>query len=252
MSFRKTLTASTSDLTQMSLHQLADYQSTIAKTTSRLSAQLQNVGQRSPVQLEDQGQIKELEDTIRRCIQTCRKAGSSIDRVRRESLGEVTRGQKKNIAARKIQQKADEDLQHVQSFLSSSEIRLLEMKEQELALQQQQQLDERRCWLDHCRSILEARQEAAQQERAHRFKNISCQDQSLQIVISTAQNTVSAEDINAGTQSSQIMGDCPSSTAEKLIENHNYGSHRKESSPVSSRKLFRFFGRTSKRAPGYS
>lgn len=240
----------TSDLAQMNLHQLADYQSAIAGTMSRLSAQLQNVGQRSPMQVEDQGQIKELEEAILQCIQACRKAGSSIDRVRRESLGEVTRGRKKNIAARKLQQKTDEDLQHVQSFLSSSEIRLLEMKEQELVRQQQQQLEERRCWLDHCRSILEARQEEVQQERAHRFENISSQDQSLQIVISTTQNTVSAKNVNAATQSSQIMGDCPSSTVERLIENH--GSRQPKSPSIPSRKAFRFFGRTSKKAPGHS
>lgn len=143
MSFGKTLTVPTSDIAQMSLHQLAEYQNTIARTTSHLSAQFQNVGQRSPVEQEDQGHIKELEDTVRQCIQTCRKAGSSIDRVRRESLGETTRGQRKSIAAGKIQQKTVEDLEHVQSFLSGSEIRLLEMKEKELARQRQQQLDER-------------------------------------------------------------------------------------------------------------
>lgn len=234
----------------MNLRQLADYQSAISETMTRLSAQLQNVGQRSPMELEDQGQIKELEDAIIQCIQACQKAGSSIDRVRRESLGEATRGRKKSIAARKIQQKTDEDLQRVQSFLSSSETRLLEVKEQELVRQQQQQLEERRCWLDHCRTILEAKHEEAQQERAHRFENISSQDQSLQIVISTTQNTVSAKNVNAATQSSQIMGDCPSSTVEKLIENH--GSRRQESPSVPSRKVFRFFGRTSKKASSHS
>lgn len=247
-----TLTASISDLGQMTMHQLADYQSDIAETKTRLSAQLQNVGQRPPMQQGDQEQIKELEDAILQCIQACRKAGSSIDRVRRESFGEVTRGRKKGIAVRKIQQKTEDDLHYAQSFLSSGEIRLLEIKEQELARQQQQQqqLDERSRWLNHCRSILEKRQEEAQQEKAHRFENISSKDQSLQIITSTTQNTVSAKDVNAETQSSQIMGDCPSGTVEKLIENHN--SHWKERPSGPSRKRFIFFGRKGKKAPGQS
>lgn len=245
-----TLTAPISDLGQMTMHQLADYQSAIAETKIRLSTQLQNVGQRPPMQQGDQEQIKELEDAILQCIQACRKAGSSIDRVRRESFGEVTRGRKKGIAVRKIQQKTDDDLHYVQSFLSSGEIRLLEIKEQELARQQQKQLDERSCWLNHCRSILEKRQEEAQQEKAHRFENISSKDQSLQIITSTTQNTLSAKNVNAETQSSQIMGDCPSGTVEKLIENHS--SHWKERPSGPSRKRFIFFGRTSKKAPGQS
>ena len=113
----------------MSLHQLEEYQSKITDTNSRLADQLQNVSHRPMMRQEEQEKIKEVEDAILRCIEACRKAGSAIERVRRESFGIcMRRGPEKSVMSRRIWQMTDKDLNSVREYLSTRELKLLEMK----------------------------------------------------------------------------------------------------------------------------
>lgn len=232
----------------MSLHQLEEYQSKITDTNSRLADQLQNVSHRPMKRQEEQEKIKEVEDAILRCIEACRKAGNAIERVRRESFGIcMRRGPEKSVTSRRIWQMTDKDLNSVREYLSTRELKLLEMKEQETDDKHHEGDPE--CMFDqinsHCRSVLHRKEEEVQRERTLRLENISSKDQSIQIITSTPGSSLSAKDIMAESKSSQMLGDNRPSAIEKLIENH--GDSKRQNPPVPSRSLFSFFRKSNRK-----
>ncbi|GAQ12181.1 hypothetical protein ALT_9502 [Aspergillus lentulus] len=174
------ITSISIDLGQLTLKQLEDYHRDIANTNSHLLSQLQSVGRRSLNQIGQQEKIREVEDAILCCIQACRKARTSIERVQREHLHDPVSAPEKGIATRKIWKMTENDFEYVRSFFLDSEAKLLSMKEQG---------DDQRSWLqhlNHCRSILEKKEAEVQQERTLRFENISSKDQAIQVIRSTA------------------------------------------------------------------
>ncbi|GLA26393.1 hypothetical protein AnigIFM63604_000827 [Aspergillus niger] len=126
------ITSINNNLGQMTLCQLADYQREIADTNARLAEQLHRVNRPPAKRQADQESIKEVEDAILRCMEACRKAGSTIERVRQESFEASTRtGTEQSVTARRIWQMTDEDLHYVRKYLFGRELKLLEMKKRE-------------------------------------------------------------------------------------------------------------------------
>ncbi|KAL2820401.1 hypothetical protein BJX63DRAFT_428229 [Aspergillus granulosus] len=240
------------DLGQMSSCQLADYQRAITDTGAGLT-KLQSVSRRSTKRQEEQEKIKEVEDAITLCIEACRKAGSAIEQVRLESFDIFTNPEpEKSLTSRRIWQMTDEDFNHVRKYLSASELKLLEIKKQEL--EDKHQKGDRECLFDrineHCRSVLHKKEEEAQRERTLRFENIACKAEAIQIIRSTPGSSLSAKDIIAETKSSQALGDNPPSAIEKLIENH--GAAQRDSPPRPSRSVFGFFMKSNRKGRSYS
>ncbi|GFF79850.1 hypothetical protein IFM61392_07759 [Aspergillus lentulus] len=233
------ITSISIDLGQLTLKQLEDYHRDIANTNSHLLSQLQSVGRRSLNQIGQQEKIREVEDAILCCIQACRKARTSIERVQREHLHDPVSAPEKGIATRKIWKMTENDFEYVRSFFLDSEAKLLSMKEQG---------DDQRSWLqhlNHCRSILEKKEAEVQQERTLRFENISSKDQAIQVIRSTAATPLWAKDINAEAQSFQILGDSPAAAIEALAEKH--GSCRRKNVEAPSSTLFGCFRRRRRR-----
>lgn len=236
-----------SDLGQLTLKQLDDYHTEIANTNSHLLFQLRSVGQRSLNRIGEQEKIREVEDAIRCCIQACRKARTSIERVQQEQLRDPVNAPEKSIATRKIWKMTEKDFEYVRSFFLNSEAKLLQMKEQDLGNHQPR--DDQISWLEnlnHCRSILEKREAEVQQERTLRFENISSKDQAIQVIRSTSGTPLWAKDINAEARSFQILGDSPAAAIERLAENHS--SCQRENVEAPSSTLFGFFRRRRRNA----
>jgi hypothetical protein len=228
------------------LKQLENYQSDIANTNSHLLAQLRNVGQRSLNQVGEQEKIREVEDAILCCIQACRKARTTIERIQRKSLHDPTSAPEKSLATRKIWQVTEKDFEYVRSFFLDSEAKLLRMKEQDL--DHHQQREDRGSWfehLSHCRSVLEKREAEVQQERTLRFENISSKDEAIQVIRSNPGTSLWAKGINTESRAVQMLGDSPAAAIEKLAENH--GSSRREKFEAPSNTLFGFFRRRRRR-----
>ncbi|KAL4936340.1 hypothetical protein BDV06DRAFT_205234 [Aspergillus oleicola] len=236
---------------QMTAGQLANYQRAIMETNVRLADQLRSVSQRPTKPREEQEKIKEVEDAILRCIETCQKAGSTIERIRLESFDIGTRPGK-SLTSCKIWQMTDEDLNYVRKYLSASELKLLEIKER--GLEDAHQMGNQECLFDqindHCRFVLHKKEAEVQRERTLRFENIASKDQSFQVIRSMPESSLSAKDITAETKSCQILGDNPNSTIEKSIE--NYGAARRDNSPRRSRNFFGFFRKSNRKALSHS
>lgn len=229
------------------MKQLNDYQSDIANTNSHLLAQLQSVGQRSLNRIGEQEKIREVEDAILCCIQACRKARASIERVRQESVHDTANVPEKSIATRKIWQVTENDFEYARNFFLDSEAKLLRMKEQDVYHHQWPDNQRSRVeHLNHCRSILQKREAEVQQERALRFENISAKDQAIQIIRSTPGIPICAKGINAEAQSFQMLGDSPATAIEKLAGNHGYCRREKFEAPSGT--LFGFFKRRRRNA----
>ena len=126
-------------------------------------------------------------------------------------------------------------------FFSDSEAKLLGMKEQDPGHHQREGQRSLFEPLDHCRSILEKKEEEVQQEKTLRFENISAKDQAIQVIRSTSGTPLWAKGINAEPQSFQMLGDSPDAAIEKLAEDH--GSCRREKYEAPPRTFFSYFRR---------
>lgn len=186
-----------------------------------------------------QNQLKEAEEALTTCIYACRKADFDLGRVRRDMLkGLVANFDADEHESACTTRKTDRFISDKQKSISDYTAQLLELREQQRK-HQQQELEDQRMGIHHCLSVLAKK---AEQARTSSYENFHCESGGLQICASVSGQRQSAKDLFVKTNGSQLCGDFPSSTVEKVVEKHSYTQN---DNTTVRRGRFGFFSRKS-------